>query len=377
MLREFLAACARGRGAVLSVSGEIVMTNARAAHLLGPADQALLSARVSELLATSGTGVFDVCLSGGQWARVRLTPVLCTGSAAGAVLEVAVRDVPAHRAVPPAKPAVMLPGLAGRSPSWLSICGEVRELARHRATALLVGEPGVGKLALAKAVHEDAHPEARLVVVDVGRDTGLREALGDPTSTVVLRHLERLDKEARERLARQLADLPASGPRPWVVGTLDSAAGEESTTESLLAHFATAITVPPLRHHSDDLQYLVPALLQRLAPGRQAECDPDVLRTLARHPWPGNVAQLERVLRTALSRRRAGNVRLEDLPAECFATSRRRLTQLESVERDAIVKALIEAGGNRVKAAANLGIGRATLYRKISAYGIEYEGRNR
>jgi transcriptional regulator of acetoin/glycerol metabolism len=47
------------------------------------------------------------------------------------------------------------------------------------------------------------------------------------------------------------------------------------------------------------------------------------------------------------------------------------LSSWESLERDAIARALVKTGGNRTEAAAHLGISRATIYRKIHAYGIE------
>ncbi len=58
-------------------------------------------------------------------------------------------------------------------------------------------------------------------------------------------------------------------------------------------------------------------------PARQVECSPDVMRVLARNAWPGNVAEMEHVLRTALTNQPMGTIRREDLPASCFATSLR------------------------------------------------------
>jgi transcriptional regulator of acetoin/glycerol metabolism len=55
----------------------------------------------------------------------------------------------------------------------------------------------------------------------------------------------------------------------------------------------------------------------------------------------------------------------------------RVLTPFESLERDAIALALVKTGGNRTEAAAQLGISRATISRKIHAYGIEIEGQER
>ena len=63
-------------------------------------------------------------------------------------------------------------------------------------------------------------------------------------------------------------------------------------------------------------------------------------------------------------------VELADLPPECRATTRRQLTPIEALERDAIVDALSMYDGDKQAAAAALGMSRATIYRKIREYGI-------
>lgn len=95
-----------------------------------------------------------------------------------------------------------------------------------------------------------------------------------------------------------------------------------------------------------------------------------MLRVLLGHDWPGNVAELRDALRTALTRRPVGDLRAEDLPETCFVSGGRRLTPIEAAERTAIVRALIQTGGNRRDAAELVGIARSSLYRKIQAYGI-------
>ena len=76
--------------------------------------------------------------------------------------------------------------------------------------------------------------------------------------------------------------------------------------------------------------------------------------------WLGGAAQ----------RRRTGVIRPDDLPPESRTVARRRLNPLESMERDAIVRSLLDTRGNKVKAAKALGMSRATIYRKIHEYGI-------
>ena len=89
-----------------------------------------------------------------------------------------------------------------------------------------------------------------------------------------------------------------------------------------------------------------------------------------RSSWPGNIEQLWQVLRRVVQHRRTGSIQPRDLPPECWTVSRRLLSPLESMERDAIVQSLLDSDGNKVKAAKSLGMSRATIYRKIHEYGI-------
>ena len=97
------------------------------------------------------------------------------------------------------------------------------------------------------------------------------------------------------------------------------------------------------------------------------------MRTMARYTWPGNLRQLDDALRTALEHRPVGEILPEDLPGYCCQISGRTLSVLESIERDAILLALREAGGNRVQAAAALGIARSSLYRKLKTFRIDID----
>jgi transcriptional regulator of acetoin/glycerol metabolism len=94
------------------------------------------------------------------------------------------------------------------------------------------------------------------------------------------------------------------------------------------------------------------------------------MQLLLRFSWPGNTEQLWQVLRRVVRRKRSGTIEPDDLPPECWTVSRRLLSPLESMERDAIVQALLDFGGNKVKTAESLGMSRATIYRKIHEYGI-------
>ena len=90
------------------------------------------------------------------------------------------------------------------------------------------------------------------------------------------------------------------------------------------------------------------------------------------YAWPGNISELEDVLRYVVARKPLGEVQPPDLPSLCFKSQARRMSMLEAAQCDAIIQALYESNGNRYKAAAMLGIARSSLYRKIDAFGISY-----
>jgi DNA-binding NtrC family response regulator len=146
--------------------------------------------------------------------------------------------------------------------------------------------------------------------------------------------------------------------------------------ELLLGLFPCTVEVPPLRLHLEDLEALVSFFLARLDHGRQLSCAPETLRLLMRSPWPGNVEQVQQLVHQVAQHRRAGLIQPSDLPPETQSVSRRLLSPLESMTRDAIVKSLADAHGNKVRAARSLGMSRATIYRKIHEFGIVQEPPN-
>jgi transcriptional regulator of acetoin/glycerol metabolism len=242
----------------------------------------------------------------------------------------------------------------------------------------LQGEPGVGKLALLRAVQLRRQPSRRFAVLDA-RDaagdphwlTAARRTLLEDAESVVVRHVDTLDASRLRALSTALQDARAvERDRPlWVAVTL-AQASERSELDQLLLHFPTSVEVPPLRLRREDLPELVTFLLARLGHTGQISCSTEAMLLLMRSSWPGNVEQLHQMLHHVVQHRRSGVIQPHDLPPETQTVSRRLLSPLESMERDAIVNGLSQAHGDKIKAAHSLGISRATIYRKIHEYGI-------
>jgi len=138
----------------------------------------------------------------------------------------------------------------------------------------------------------------------------------------------------------------------------------------LLQLFPSTVDVPPLRLHREDLQPLATLFLSRLSQGGHLAISPGAMRLLMRMDLPGNAQQLHQMLGEVVKRRRTGLIEPDDLPPEAHTVSRRLLSPLEAMERDAIVKCLSDARGSKTQAARSLGMSRATIYRKIHDYGI-------
>ena len=109
---------------------------------------------------------------------------------------------------------------------------------------------------------------------------------------------------------------------------------------------------------------------------------PEALNRLAQHTWPGNIRELSNVLERALLLSDADTVTEQDVDAllppatatfdMAVAPSTSRLSDIvRTAERVAIAEALLSCGGNRTRAAVQLGISRTSLYEKVALHGLD------
>ena len=170
------------------------------------------------------------------------------------------------------------------------------------------------------------------------------------------------------------------------------------------------VHLPPLRERREDIRLLVNYFLKAFAKEHQGapkSIAPGVIRALEKYHWPGNVRELENVLRRALVVAKGNAILPVDLPPEItglgsaagipgtvslpagegstadiaamarqlFQWARRdpKLKLIPAVERELVIQALKETGGNQIQAAKLLGITRATLRKRVEKFGIQRE----
>jgi DNA-binding NtrC family response regulator len=159
---------------------------------------------------------------------------------------------------------------------------------------------------------------------------------------------------------------------------------EKAFREDLFYRFNVfSIVVPPLRDRREDIAGLADQFLQEI--GRENKTAPKrlsqgTLKSLLAYRWPGNVRELRNAMEVAALVAKGESIEAEDLPPGIAEggippSAARPIPlpaprTLEEIERDAIRAALKETKGNKKQAAKILGIGIATLHRKVKEYGI-------
>jgi sigma-54 dependent transcriptional regulator, acetoin dehydrogenase operon transcriptional activator AcoR len=271
--------------------------------------------------------------------------------------------------------------LPGRSAVWKAVLRKADSYRSAISPVLILGETGTGKLTLARAMAE-GHD---CIVVDclaapTTRDEWRRRLAseaGPSANLVILRHLSELSPEAASGLSVVLDDLAASDAAPRFIATASSDTEwvDAGVGRRLLGQLGVnQIELPPLRDRREDIPDVLTLLGARHCGLTPLRFSSGALQALGRAPWPGNVRQLENVVRTLVAVGRGREVTADALPDGLAAySSGRNLTRMEQLELEAILKTINATQGNKVETARLLGISRSTLYRKMRLYRLDPE----
>lgn len=359
----------RGADAVVAMDDRTTIASRSALSLLGQADFAVLSALARE--AEPGNVVrHSLSVSDGREVDLHVRPMESTEFRSGgaAVMRVHVPDdVPrgAHRT----RSRTVSPqfeGFVGTSPGLRRALDAAATAVARKVPAYILGERGTGKRALALAIAGTLSVE--VVVIDFPHNAGpaasidaIDNALARG-SAVVLHRIDRALASTNEELAALFQLLE----QPQVV--LTASAISDTIAPVLSSLRGIEVTMPPLRSRREDIPALAHHFLEQ-AGKDELRLSAKLRDAMVAADWPGNVEQLRDILNDCSADVHASEVRLSDLTdAHLRALQVSRLSRLEEAELRQIRDALIEARGNRVKAAALLGVSRSTLYRKVDSY---------
>ena len=307
-----------------------------------------------------------------------------------------------------------------RSPRIHAVLDLMDRITDTEFPVIIQGESGTGKELIARAIHFHgprkeknflslncaaiAEPliESELFGSMRGAFTGAdrdRKGLFEQAhgGTLFLDEIGDMSEPVQKRLLRVLQEgefLPVGGREPRRVDVrvlcathrdLRAMVAASSFREDLYYRLAVAqIRLPPLRERPEDIPLLVPYFLKRHG-GSPRAIDPEALALLSSRPWPGNVRELENFVMNLLLFDREGNRLTADLvrrvlevegevaPAEVEEPADEPggiKLRLENYERRLIQQALERAGGNKAKAARDLGIGVRTLYKMLDRLGL-------
>jgi len=299
--------------------------------------------------------------------------------------------------------------LVGRSPAMRALYEQIEDVAASEATVLLLGETGVGKELVAEAIHHASRRAAGpLVKVNCsalseglleselfghvrGAFTGaLRDKVGRfelaSGGTIFLDEIGELSLSTQVKLLRVLQEkeIERVGEARTIPvdcrilaatnRNLRALVHRGSFREDLFYRLSVIpIHVPPLRERRTDVPLLAEHFLARVRIQEGKSIDgfaPEAIDCLLEYRWPGNVRELENAVAFAVIKCRSRRIAVEHLPPEIREASTSKRPRSETISRSAIEAALQKTGGNRLRAARALGIGRATLYRKLGDFGI-------
>ena len=313
------------------------------------------------------------------------------------------------------------PEIIGEAPAMQEVFRAIGRLSHSNITVLINGESGTGKELVAHALHRHspraASPFIALNMAAIPKDLMESELFGHEKGaftgaanqrrgrfeqadggTLFLDEIGEMPLPLQAKLLRVLQEgtiRPVGGERELSVDVriiaasnrpLETAAGRESFREDLFFRLETFILqVPPLRDREEDRELLAAGFVAHFAArdGRPVRgLSRAALEQLRRYPFPGNVRELQNAMERAVTFCHGRSIELEHLPTRIASyqetPSETRsdellglmidgplLPTLDELEMRYIRHVLERVEGNKRRAAALLGIGRRTLYRRL------------
>ncbi|HEY4554190.1 MAG TPA: sigma 54-interacting transcriptional regulator [Bacillaceae bacterium] len=303
------------------------------------------------------------------------------------------------------------------SPQMNELKEMVKRIAPSDISILIRGESGTGKELFAHSIHQlsdrsdkpfikvncGAIPEqlfeSELFGYEEGAFTGARKGGKKGkfqlahTGTIFLDEIGDMPLSMQVKLLRVLQEkeiepVGSVSPEPVDVRIiaatnrpLEKLIEEKRFREDLFYRInVIPFYVPPLRERLTDIQPLAEAIVEevaRISGKRISGIDHEVLGLFHEYSWPGNVRELENVIKAAAYLAPENMITVKSLPSyfkedpRLFIGKKPLKNILEETEKSVLYKALMKFNGDKLKAAAALGLSKSTMYERISKYGLD------
>ena len=291
------------------------------------------------------------------------------------------------------RPALSLASL-GRAPVIQELKARLERLRSLRSPLLLSAEPGAGAEVCARFLHQSnaswVAPESLSSLADAPLDLLEKAREG----TLFLYEVAELNRLEQRGLALAIAKLEKYGTR-LVCATARPLADlvTAGTFDARLFAAVSAVTVavPSLKQHREDIPELANLMLARLVESREVAhktFSTAALNALRNREWPGNLTQLESVVRSTALTGAGEEISTEDIARVASAFDVRPTTSVDALPldlplreaRDAFERVYFEhhiekEGNNMSRVAERVGLERTHLYRKLKQLGIRVSRR--
>ena len=297
------------------------------------------------------------------------------------------------------------------SPLMRDLWKTIEKVAATDANILLLGENGTGKELVARQIHfRSQRKDQPFVKVDLGALSSTlfeselfghkkgaftdarEERIGRfelaTGGTLFLDEIGNLSPPLQSKLlsvlqTREVVPIGSNVSVPINIRLISAtnidihdAVTEENFREDLLYRINTVeLLIPPLRERREDIKPLAEHFIGLYTTKYRKEkisLEEEALKALMHYAWPGNVRELQHAIERAIIMSDGSKLRKQDfLLSRKETKEKKEVMNLEEMERKAIASAIQKYAGNMTKVAKELGLGRTTLYRKISKYGLD------
>lgn len=304
--------------------------------------------------------------------------------------------------------------LIGQSSAMEKVMASVEKVARTDANVLLLGENGTGKELIARAIHKASHRKEEVFIsVDLGaisetlfeselfgfKKGAFTDAKEDRAGrfeaankgTIFLDEIGNLSFGLQSKLLsviqnRNVVRIGTNKEIPIDVRLICATnmplyqmVNEGKFRQDLLYRINTVeILIPPLRERIEDIPLLVDHFLEIYCKKYKIplkRLNPLTIKRLEKHYWPGNIRELQHAVERAIIMSESGTLQPQDFFLSQMDENESQdiitpSTNLEETEKILIRKIVDKHGGNISKAAKELGLTRASLYRRIEKHGL-------